>query len=148
MKLALLTIHGMGDTEKNFANEFEAALRKRLGAQNSQKVVFESIYYQDELQASQETVFMRMRPHIDWMALRKFLLYGFSDAASLEFKKYEPQSPYFRTQQIILRLLDQIYDKHGAIPVVILAQSLGCQVISSYLWDAHFPSSTVGDVTH
>ena len=49
-----------------------------------------------------------MREPIDWVGLRQFLLYGFSDAASLEFKKQEPASPYFQAQEVILKLLDKV----------------------------------------
>lgn len=79
-----------------------------------------------------------MRGQIDWMRLRKFLLYGFSDAASLEYKKDMVNSPYFLTQQMIMRSMDEIFNEVGQqeIPVIILAQSLVCQVISSYIWDA------------
>lgn len=86
-----------------------------------------------------------MRKHIDWMGLRQFLLYGFSDAANLEFKKQEPASSYFQAQEVILKVLNKVYAAVGFVPVVILAQSLGCQVISSYLWDAeHAPNAFAG----
>ena len=135
MTVALLAVHGMGDTPPNFADEFKAAIRKRLGAK-WQNVHFESVYYQPVLQGSQRQVFDAMRKHIDWMRLREFMLYGFSDAASLEFKKDEVDSPYFRAQEVVLNVLDRVHQSVGDVPVVIIAQSLGCQVLSSYLWDA------------
>jgi hypothetical protein len=108
MTIALLAIHGMGNTKPDFADEFKSAIRKRLG-QKWQNVHFEPVYYQPVLQGSQKEVFDRMRKHIDWMGLRQFLLYGFSDAASLEFKKQESASPYFQAQDVILKVLDKVY---------------------------------------
>lgn len=136
--IALVTIHGMGDTERDYYTEFYTEIKKSLGKATWDKVIFKSIYYQDVLQGNQEAIFNRMRDQIDWMKLRKFLLYGFSDAASLEYKKDAINSPYFLTQKIIMQTMDEIFDEseEQELPVIVLAQSLGCQVISSYIWDA------------
>jgi hypothetical protein len=136
--LALVTIHGMGDTERDYYTEFYDEIKKALGKTSWDKVIFKNLYYQEFLQGNQGDVFNRMRHQIDWMKLRRFLLYGFSDAASLEYKKGENNSPYFLTQQMIMQSMDEIFDDSGKqeIPVIILAQSLGCQIISSYIWDA------------
>lgn len=136
--IALITIHGMGDTERDYYTEFYDEIKKSIGKSTWNKVIFKHLYYQDILQGNQEAIFNRMRDQIDWMKLRKFLLYGFSDAASLEYKKDTIDSPYFLTQKMIMQTMDEIFDEseQKEIPVVILAQSLGCQVMSSYIWDA------------
>lgn len=136
--IALITIHGMGDTEREYYTEFYDEIKKSLGKTAWDKVIFKHLYYQDILQGNQETIFNRMRDKIDWMKLRKFLLFGFSDAASLEYNKDAVNSPYFLTQKMIMQIVDEIFDESGQkeIPVIVIAQSLGCQVISSYIWDA------------
>ena len=136
--IALITIHGMGDTEREYYTEFYDEIKKSLGKIAWDKVIFKHLYYQDILQGNQETIFNRMRDKIDWMKLRKFLLFGFSDAASLEYNKDAVNSPYFLTQKMIMQIVDEIFDESGQkeIPVIVIAQSLGCQVISSYIWDA------------
>lgn len=137
--IALITIHGMGDTKKNYYMDFYKEVKKYLGKTVWDRVIFKHIYYQDILQGNQEAIFNRMRDQIDWMKLRKFLLYGFSDAGSLENRKDSVNSPYFLTQKVILETMDEIFEEaeQQEIPVVILAQSLGCQVISNYIWDAN-----------
>lgn len=144
--IALVTIHGMGDTARDYYTEFYDVIKKSLGKSTWDKLIFKSLYYQDILQGQEETIFNRMRDQIDWMKLRKFLLFGFSDATSLEYKKETTNSPYFLTQQMILQSMDEIFDEAGnkEIPVVVLAQSLGCQVISSYIWDAQQAIATSG----
>ena len=134
--IALITIHGMGNTARDYYTEFYDAIKKSLGKSAWDKLIFKPPYYQDVLQEQQEAIFNRMRDQIDWMKLRKFLLFGFSDAASLEYKKAATGSPYFLTQQMILQSMDEIFAEAGntEIPVVVLAQSLGCQVMSSYIW--------------
>ena len=136
--IALVTIHGMGDTATDYYTEFYDEIKTSLGKTAWDNVIFKSLYYQNLLQFNQEAIFNRMRDQIDWMKLRKFLLYGFSDAASLEYKKGAVNSPYFLTQKMIMKGMDEIFNEAGQqeIPVIILAQSLGCQVVSSYIWDA------------
>ena len=136
--IALITVHGMGDTARDYYAPCYGALKKTLGKAAWDKLLFKPLYFQDVLQGNQEEIFNRMRDQIDWMKLRKFLLFGFSDAASLEYKKDAADSPYSQVQEIILKSMDEVFDELGEreVPVVILAQSLGCQVISSYVWDA------------
>ncbi|MBO2658125.1 hypothetical protein [Shewanella algae] len=136
--VALITIHGMGDTERNYYAGLYDEIEKSLGKPVWDKVIFKDLYYQDILQGNQEAIFNRMRDQIDWMKLRKFLLFGFSDAASLEVKKNDARSPYFLTQKMILDSLDAVFEEAGntEVPIIVIAQSLGCQVISNYIWDA------------
>ncbi|AUD77751.1 hypothetical protein CW740_00265 [Kangiella profundi] len=145
-KIALITIHGMGDTERDYYTGFYDQIKNALGEELWHKVIFKPLYYQDILQGQQELVLGRMRDQVDWIKLRRFLLYGFSDAASLEYKKRVKNSPYYLTQKMIMAAMDEIFDESGTrpIPVVVVANSLGCQVISSYIWDAQRIDASVG----
>jgi len=140
-EVVVLAVHGMGDTPRSFADELEEKLANRLGETDWSQVHFDSIYYQEVLQANQERVMRSMRAEpVDGIRLRKFLLYGFSDAAGLERRASSPNSPYERVQKIIRGTLKRAYQSVGGTkPVVIVAQSLGCQVVSNYLWDAQKP---------
>ena len=77
------------------------------------------------------------RRDIDSTTLRKFLLFGFSDAAGLERRANVTGSPYDQAQRRILDVLDRAYNFIGAAkPVVLIAHSLGGHVVSNYIWDA------------
>lgn len=142
--LALLTLHGMGDTPRDYAAGLFERLRREVGQPIWERLVCRSLYYQDVIQGNQADIFGRMREQLDWLGLRKFLLYGFSDAGSLEYKKEAAGSPYWRTQQEILLRLDQVFEEAGALPLIVVAQSLGGQVISSYIWDAQQAAAFAG----
>jgi hypothetical protein len=144
--IALLTIHGMGETPKNYHKLFLERIKKYVGKNDWKNVAFESIYYQDILQANQAEIYRRMKPRIRWQGLRRFLLYNFSDAASLDYRKEEPDSAYRQAQSRISSALHKVYEKCGRrdVPVVILAYSLGCHVISNYIWDAQQSSPNAG----
>ncbi len=138
-KIAVITIHGMGETEKGYATEFGEDLADRVGNKTwKNDVHFSQIYFQDKLQLNQQNVWKRTKKEVDWKKLRKFLLYSVSDAASLEVKKDDTNSKYTQVQKIILETFKEAYKALGnkARPVVFVGYSLGCQVMSNYIWDA------------
>lgn len=135
--VALVTIHGMGEQKPDYFTKLRDHVQREVGDAMWAKVSFRPVFYQDILQANEEAVWKRSQPHVGLPELRKFLLYGFSDAASLEHHQNAPGSPYLATQQRILAALDAVFaEAGGQVPVVLVAQSLGCQVMSSYIWDA------------
>ena len=75
---------------------------------------------------------------LDWMRIRKFLMFGFSDAAGLERRADEPGMLYEQAQNRIFAALETARNAlaDASNPVVMIAQSLGGHVLSNYLWDA------------
>lgn len=141
-QIGLLTIHGMGETSKDYYKGLVEALSGAFGDLNG-AVSYAHVYYQDILQVNEHTVWNRMQGEgLAYNDLRKFLLFGFADAAGLETRKEEPESPYALAQVEIARqlwLLRAQLPANG--PVVAIAQSLGGQVFSSYLYDAQKAAS-------
>jgi hypothetical protein len=145
--VAFLTIHGMGETEPSYAKDIERAIQKKL-ASKWNKVEFDAIYYQHFLQPNELDYYEKTKKRISWGQLRKLMINGFADAGSLEYSRATPGGPYYRTQNEIMDVLGRVFDAAGPVPVVILAQSLGCEVISNYIWDANKPSKTYGFWKH
>jgi hypothetical protein len=143
-QVALITVHGMGETPRDYAAGVFGELRTRLGPALRARAALHSVYYQDILQKNEQTVWDRIdrgsKVHYD--QLRKFMLFGFADAAGLENRKEEPGSVYELAQGQIARALlaasaaDPAKPAKLDLPVVFLAHSLGCQVLSSYIYDA------------
>jgi hypothetical protein len=98
------------------------------------------VFYQDILQPNQEAVWDRTRAmsSVHYDRLRQFVLFGFGDAAGLENRKEFDGSAYELAQLEIARTLYLARQRCGAtnVPLVLLAHSLGCQVLSSYIYDA------------
>ncbi|MCY7284197.1 MAG: hypothetical protein LH679_12320 [Cyanobacteria bacterium CAN_BIN43] len=139
-KVAIITIHGMGKTPANYADELKSKLQAALADEWSQ-ISFQSVYSQKLLQSNQSRVFEEMKPHISGKELREYLFYGFSDAASLESSRGEANGAYVQAQMQIIEALRAAYAELGGQParVVMIAQSLGGQVLSNYIWDAQHP---------
>ena len=138
-KIAFLTLHGMGTTARDYYKELRDDLIPLVGADAwNDDIHFGHVYYQDILQKPQIEYFNRIKNKVDSKALRKFLLYGFSDAGGLEYSRTIDDSAYERTQKRIFDALGKAFDavESPQAPVVFIAQSLGCQVLSNYIWDA------------
>ena len=135
-KASLITIHGMGVTKPAYNAELVSSLRKKLKTQ-LKDVSVQSVYYQDLLQTNEAAVWTACQDQVHYDDLRKFLLYGFADAAGLESRKEDLQSVYEMSQRKIAEAFLAGRDAMGTNgPLVIIAQSLGCQVISNYIYDA------------
>ncbi len=135
--VAFLTLHGMGDTPSNYSSELRRDLRKKMKKDFEQEVTFQEVYYQHILQQNENLVWERLANQLRWDLLRKFLLFGFADAAGLEHRKELAGSSYIKAQLEIANCLYRAKQNlDPAAKVVLLARSLGCQVLSCYLWDA------------
>jgi hypothetical protein len=146
-EVVLLTLHGMGKFDSDYAHDLKNEDSDSLGTSDWAKVYFAPVLFSDLLQDNQEKVMDAMKKgDLDWIKLRKILLYGFSDAAGLEHRAFEPNSPYKQAQKRILEALDKAYGAMGnkSKPVVIVAQSLGGQVLSNYIWDAQAKKANQG----
>lgn len=89
------------------------------------------------MQDNENKVWERTRDEVEWKDLRKFVLFGFGDAGGLEFNKEDDNSVYTQAQSIIgSALLNVQTHIEDDAPVFIIAQSLGCHVISCFFLDA------------
>jgi hypothetical protein len=135
-KVALLTVHGMGETRENYHVSLLEALKKQLG-NRFDLVSVHRVYYQNLLQANEAAVWEACKDHVRYDGLRRFLLFGFADAAGLETGKDAPQSIYELAQREIAHNMQAARAAVGdGGPVIAIAQSLGGQVLSSYIYDA------------
>ena len=135
-KLGIVTIHGIGETTTGYADAFKAEIKRRLGAKSSD-VDFETIFYQDLLQNNQEDYYARTKDKLRYRTLRRFVLFAISDAASLEAQRGRGNDLYTRVQDTILTALKRIFASlEPNAPLIVIAQSFGGQVFSSFLWDA------------
>lgn len=137
-KLAVLAIHGIGNTRTGYSAALKRQLRRELGEARWREVCFVEIDYQKHLRDNQNRLWERVRSGLRWILIRKFLLFYFGDAAAVLYNSAEPNSVYRKIQETIKEAAADALEQLGGpeCPVVVIAQSLGCQIVSSYLWDA------------
>ena len=139
--IAVITVHGMGNTDRQYYKSFEKKLRRTVGRETwDDQVHLEPVYFQDLLQGNQEDYWEDSNDGygLRWDFLRKFMLFSFSDAASIEYSFHHDQTLYKAIHQTIATAFDNSYIALGrmAKPVLLVAQSLGGQQVSNYIWDA------------
>lgn len=140
-QLAIITIHGMGDTDRNYNQPLVEQLRQKIGGQLWDKQVHvESVFYQDLLQYNQEQYWHTINEKypLRWDFLRRFMLYKFSDGASIEHSLHSDISLYLAVHGAIATAFDNSLAALGSSdkPVIIIGHSLGCEQLSNYIWDA------------
>lgn len=140
--VGLITLHGMGEVKEDYYVDLENALKRKLDSVWS-RVSFQNVQYAPILQEPQDQLWSDMvnndNNKLNYDFIRKFLLYGFGDAGSLEHSAHNRPEKYLFVEAEIQRAVDQVYlecEGDTTKPVVIIAHSLGCQIISNYLWDA------------
>lgn len=138
--LVVLPVHGMGSPERDYADGLRDELRRRFGEAAWRRVAFEPLYYQGVIMENQRAAWERMARvrKLAWRKLRRFMMDSFSDAACLEHHSEEPDSPYVLAQAEIRDSMAGLLDAgvDPGTPVALLPYSLGCQVISNYIWDS------------
>lgn len=133
---AVITVHGMGRARADYAGGLIGSLREQLGDE-ANEFYFGSVFYEDILHSNQARVWESVRGRLRWRRVREFGLFFLADAGALECRKSDPDSPYVNVQLTIAKELHRAYAEVGADgPVVFVTHSLGCQVLSNYLWDA------------
>jgi hypothetical protein len=97
------------------------------------------VLYQDLLQDNERKVWKALSAAspMHYGEIRQFVLYALGDAVGLEVRKSETDSVYLLAQ---LRVAQALFAASQAVgtsgTVVLVSQSLGCQVLSNYFYDA------------
>ena len=136
-ELGIIVIHGMGETKGDYYFGLQKNIGKILGKKIWEKVHLESIFYQDLMLTNEYKVWANMvnQEVLDWKGLRQFMLFAFADAATLEHKPNKPGSVYHKVQNKIVEALQKTRVELGNQDkdIILVAQSLGGQVISNYI---------------
>jgi len=135
--IALLTLHGMGETTDKYYVGLVEKVSNSLGAAVGE-VEFQHVYYKKLLLPNETEIWRRMdKNDLRYDNLRRFVLFAIADASGLETRKDEKESVYEESQiEIAQRLWAARKALGGNGPLAVVAQSLGGQVFSNYVWDA------------
>lgn len=136
--IVILAAPGMGAVDESFAEPMFAALRQGLGEEDWSRLHCDTILCQGHLQTNIERVFEGMQKRdMDFMRARKFLLYGMAETAAQMTDLQQRDGNYDKSQQAIYKTLEKAAAAAGdKAPVILLSHSVGCAILSNYLWDA------------
>jgi hypothetical protein len=148
-KLGVLLVHGMGNQEAGFADEMIDKIKirlKRLGS-DDREISFAPVWWAHVLGDKEATLLRNMADgnDLEWMILRSFVVNSLGDAlayqdtqvAEDEINVYQGIHAVVadKTAELRKRMRSGVDDKAPEAPLVIIAHSLGAQIMSNYIWD-------------
>lgn len=135
--LVILAAPGMGAVDEGFAEPLFQALKNSLGDDWS-RIHTDTILCQGHLQPNLERVFEAMQKRdMDYLRARKFMLYGLAEASAQMADIHQRGGNYDKTQQAIYQTFERAAKATSDnAPVILLSHSIGCCILSNYLWDA------------
>jgi len=143
--LVILAAPGMGAVDEQFAHPLFNALASALGDDWS-RIHTDTILCQGHLQSNIDRLFEAMQKRdMDYLRARKFMLYGLSEAAAQLGDIQQRGGNYEKTQQAVYQTFERAAKAVGDnTPVILLSHSIGCTILSNYLWDAQRPTINHG----
>ncbi len=119
MRPNIIITHGLGDHPTYWYKNLEKQILKRI---NANIIPF---YYHDLIQPNQEEKFKHYK-HLKNRAIRKFIFQNVADGVT-----YNQPEIYAQVHEKLRFIMDSLNDE----PTVIIAPSLGGQVILDHIWD-------------
>ncbi len=144
-KMGILIVHGMGNQAPDFADAAIDGLNKKIKATGADPggVCWRPAYWSDVLQYKEDKLWrdLSLSNKLKWPGFRKFVISAFGDAIAYQRVKKD-EDIYFKIHKKIhehlVRLREEIKEANqdaGDVPLVVIAHSLGCYIISNYIWD-------------
>jgi hypothetical protein len=151
-EVGVVIIHGMGDPDPAFAVPLIDGLSRELGA-DATAVAFEPCFWADILQAGQDEIWARLLRAPTPMRinlLRKWIVGTLGDPTGY-LSGYERHgvpvmhTVHQRFADSLARVERRLADPARA-PLVVLAHSLGCVVVTNYLWNLERAAGEVATI--
>jgi hypothetical protein len=149
-EIGVVIIHGMGDPQPTFAAPLIEGLSRILGG-DAVAVAFEPCFWSDILQPGQDEIWNRLRRAPAPMRLnfvREWVVGTLGDPTGYLSGYQQRGTPVL--QLVHRRFADSLAAVEGRLndpagaPIVVLAHSLGCVVVTNYLWNLERAAGEVG----
>lgn len=148
-------MHGMGNQRPDYADDCIEELRSRLrdAGKNPNDVSWKPIHWGDVLDGRENELWRTLSADndLDHVRIRRdIVISGLGDAIAYLGPAFQDSAVYDPIHENIAVGLSELRDnleKKDKAPLVILCHSLGCAIVSNYIWDAqngNRPPSSAG----
>jgi len=140
-KIGVLMVHGMGETQDDYAHDSIQELRNRLSGRGFDRddVAWEAVYWAPVLSPRENQLWVDLSTENDlnWVKLRKFFINGFGNTTAYQQIQDRRNDVYGRIHYLVHQALLSLREKLGGKdrPLVVMAHSLGSVIVSDYIWD-------------
>lgn len=135
--VAVVCVHGINMSQMDYFDPFIERVRKKLPRTHRTYLTFRNVFWADIVRGRQKD-YIR---HAEAMSglkssrARRFVIEGLGDAAAYQKTRLQG-SAYYLIQAEIARVLKELDgETQEARPLVFIGHSLGCHIVSSYIWD-------------
>ena len=136
--VGIVFVHGILGNEFDFAAKMEDKIRKRLPETLQDYLHFRSVFWAGVVRRHKRDYFGRARStgRVWHNRLRRYVVEGLGDAAAYQKTRVRKNSVYFAVQEAISSEIESLETRgRKSDPLIFIGHSLGCPVISSYVWD-------------
>jgi hypothetical protein len=136
--VAIVCVHGINMSDPNYFEPLEQGVFEALPSSHWRHVTFRSVFWANVVRGRQKDYIKNALSCSAFRdtSLRRLVIQGLGDAAAYQKTKGIKDSAYYEIQSQISWTLDWLDSK--AYPdrlLVLVGHSLGCHIISSYMWD-------------
>jgi hypothetical protein len=136
--LAIAVIHGIGSQDEKYSEPMQEEIDARLGAA-AQRIAWGEIWWADitEKPLGRYLDDARKKTELDYYWLRKLLVSTIGDAAAYQRVKKQESAVYGKIHARVRAVIEDLHAEVGQRnqPLLVLAHSLGSQIMSNYVWD-------------
>jgi hypothetical protein len=136
--VGVMVVHGIGTNDLTYADRFMRAVMGRLWRSEREKVHWQPVFWADVIRPHQMAYMHRARgmQFMTYWNQRRFVLSALADAASYAQIGDPNDSVYEDIQKKLTRGVKHLKDaKDPDRPLIIVAHSLGCHIVSTYIHD-------------
>ncbi|MBX9925927.1 MAG: hypothetical protein K2Y05_06185 [Hyphomicrobiaceae bacterium] len=136
--VVVLFVHGINTTCQDYYEPLRDLIVKKLPQDVGGHTVFRAVFWADIVRGRQQEYqhyakqLDLLRPH----SMHKLVLEGLGDAAAYQKTEQQRNSAYLDIQRRIQKALaDAALPGEDGRPLIVIAHSLGCHIVSSFAWD-------------
>lgn len=140
-KLGVLFIHGIGSQDVDFADGMIEKLRDELT--DPKAVAFQTVHWAPLIEEKSQQMWNRLNTRkLRWKSFRKFFINSLGDVTAYNNEMYDEVHACIEDSMMALR---HKLHYNGFVPVIVIAHSLGCAMITDYIWDRQKKNDPVHD---
>lgn len=136
--VAVIFVHGIHGNVLDFAGKMERKLREQLSDDLQSYLQFRSVFWADRVRGNQGDYYgaVQKTGNVRHKRLRKHVIETLGDAAAYQKTPNRQNSVYYAVHEKISSVIDELdLPNHRGRPLILIGHSLGCHVISTFLYD-------------
>lgn len=147
--VVVVFVHGINVTCQDYYEPMRDRILRAMPKRTRGNIVFRAVFWADIVRGRQQEYLLYAHNSSEFSStnLHRLVIEGLGDAAAYQ-KTRASNSAYRDIQSRLIKVLrDVTLGKDDRRPLVFIAHSLGCHIVSSFAWDMHKAKANLADDT-